>query len=238
MATSTRTWVAGAAAAVVLLVLAAWFLLISPQRADAQALAADTASTEATNDVLEASVQQLRSDFVDLPDRQAELVEAQQGLPADLALSKLTRQVSDAAEGAGVRLMTVSPAVPGTIDAVAAQPATGAETPAGTDATTGTAAVPASTTSGAAVPTPVDISVVGALSNSEIFLQQLQSGARDLLVTDLVVTAEEPAAADAGKPATQNGDVTLTVTALVFVLPGTSADTTTAADATSNGDLR
>ena len=258
MTTSTRTWVAGTAGAVVLILLAAWFLLIGPQRAEAEVLAADAASAEAANDVLAASVQRLRSDFVELPDDRAELAAARQALPADLALSTLTRQAASAADQAGVRLMSLAPSAPGSLDTASAAPVAGEETaaepaegavaaePAGAAEPASTAEPAAAAVPGGPVPTPVQIQVVGGLARAQLFLQELQTGTRDLLVTDLALVAEQPAEASGGKPATENGDVTLTVTALVFVLPDAAGETTTALDTAaaapatepSNGESR
>jgi len=217
--TSTRTWVAGAAGAAVLLGATAWFGVIAPQRAEADSLTADTASTEAANDVLAASVEQLRAGFVELPDRQAELATAQQALPTELALSALTRQVAAQAEQAGVTLMSLAPSTPGGVDTAAAAEAATTEPAATEPATDGTAAAATTAAAGTAVPTPVQIQVVGALAKGQLFLQSLQTGTRDLLVTDLSVVAEAPATDGGGRPATVLGDVTLTVTALAFVLP-------------------
>ena len=243
MAASTRTWVSGAAGAAVLLVSAGWFALIAPQRADAETLAADAAAVEATNDVLAASVEQLRAAYVALPDRQAELAVLQQALPAELALSTLTRQVAAQADQSGVALMSLAPSTPGATEAGAAPaPETGEAAAAGTDGTaTAPAPAPAADPAAAAaptgpvVPTPVEIRVIGSLANAQLFVQALQTGARDLLVTDLALTAEQPADAGAGRPETVNGDVTLTVIALAFVLPDTAAAQATAP---SNGDSR
>ena len=237
MTTSTRTWVAGTAGTVVLILLAAWFLLIGPQRAEADVLAADAASVEASNAVLAASAERLRTDFVALPDHRAELAAAQEALPADLALSTLTRQVSAEADRAGVRLMSLAPSVPGSVDTAVADPAAagapaegaGAEPATATESTsepTAEAATASAVTAAGAVPTPIEVRVVGQLARAQLFLQGLQTGSRDLLVTDLSLVAEEPAEAAGGKPATENGDVTLTVTALVFVLPGAASGTT------------
>jgi len=228
--TSTRTWVAGTAGAVVLLVLAAWFLLIGPQRAEAGVLAADAASVEASNEVLAASVQRLRTDYVALPDHRAELAAARQALPANLALSTLTRQLAAEADQAGVRLMSLAPSVPGSADTAAAEPAAAAAPASDAAASTAAptaAASPAAPSAGGAVPMPVEVQVVGQLARAQLFLQGLQTGSRDLLVTDLALVAEEPAEAAGGKPATATGDVTLTVTALVFVLLDPTADAST-----------
>jgi Tfp pilus assembly protein PilO len=211
---SAKTWVAGAAALAVLLALAAWFLLIGPERAQAQELRQQRLDTEATNSVLAARVEQLRQQFAELPERQEELVTIGRALPAEVALAALTRDLDRLAGDSGATLMSIAPGTP----VPAAPPVPVAPIDPAAPADPAAAAVPAPV---AVTTVPISLTLVGGYTEAEVFLRVLQTElGRDFLVTGLSLTAEAPSAGGGGKPATLNGDVTLTVSGSVFVLPG------------------
>lgn len=214
MTASPRTWALGAAVAAVLLALASWFLVLAPQRAEASGLQEQAAGVRETNAALSAQVEQLRLQYARLPEAAAELAALQAALPPQLALAELTRDLDATALSTGITVMSVTAALP---KPVAAAPGTdpAAPAPASTDPA---APVPAQGAAGV-VQSEVAIQVVGSLPGCQAFLRTLQASERNYLVTGLSITAETGSEADAGKPATANGDVTMGITGQVFVLP-------------------
>src|SRR3954464_4255461 len=98
--TTTRRWLAGAVAAALVLVLASWFLLISPQRSQAAELRDQATAQQATNDAIRLRTQQLKAQFASLPQRRAQLAEIQQQMPDSPNLSALLRELSTVADDA------------------------------------------------------------------------------------------------------------------------------------------
>jgi type IV pilus assembly protein PilO len=207
----TRLWIAGTAALCVVMVLASWFLLIAPKRAEAADLRQQTADTATSNDTLAARVEELKAQFAQLPQRKAELAEIQRAMPQDPALATLTRDLERLAGESGVTLMSIAPGVPAPVlPAAAPLPAAGTDPAAA-------APVPAASTGLSQM--SVALQVVGPFAKSTVFLEQVQTTLdRAFLVDGLNVLAEKPAEATGGKPAVGNGDVTFTITGRVFVL--------------------
>lgn len=218
-ATSTRTWTAAALALALVLTAAAWSLLIGPERAQALALREQVAGAEAANTALAARTAQLQRQLADLPAKQAELAALREAVPPEAELPELLRTLDRYAAESAVTLMGVSPGAP--VAAAAATPAAPA-----TAATPGEA-VPVAPTAPVADPSapavvevPLTLTVIGDFFAVESFLRRVQVDMdRALLVTGLSMTAEAPGEATGGRPATVSGDVTLTVTGKVFVLP-------------------
>ena len=110
--TQTTRWSAGTAVAVLLILVAGWFLLISPQRTEAQDLEAQAAGTEADNLRLESEIATLKAQQKQLPKWQAQLAELQTQIPSSPAMPSLIRSLSDIAKSSGVSLDSMSPAAP------------------------------------------------------------------------------------------------------------------------------
>lgn len=246
-ATKSRTWIAGTLVLCLLISVASWFLLIGPKRAEAAELEKQTVDTQASNEQLEARIEQLKLQFAELPTRQAELAAIKQAMPEDPALPTLVRDLDAMATQTGVTLMSLAPGQP----AAVAQPTPATPAPAEGEAAEGEAAEgeaaegeeseePAEGTEGAdasadpaatgqtatpvgagmvLVSVPVNLTVVGDFFKSELFLKELQAEMqRAFLVQSLTVQTEKDGEASGGKPATKNGDVTMTITGSVFVL--------------------
>lgn len=220
--TKPRMWIVGTVLVCLILTLAAYFLLIGPKRAEAADLRIQTDAAATSNDRLQIQVTELKAQFAELPQREAELAAIKQALPESAQLQLLTRELEKTAEVTGVTLTGITPSVPvPVIDpaAVVAPPAPAPAAPAGAEAPVAATPVPAPPTSIlAAVPTVV--TVVGSFENSEAFLEAVQTSlGRDFLIQSLNVVAQQKAeAATGGRPAVENGDVTVTITGSVFVL--------------------
>ncbi len=214
----TTLWVAATAAVCVLAVVASWLLLIGPKRAEAAELRDQTTATEASNAALTLEIEELKSQFAELPQRQAELAAVKKAMPESPEIPTLVRELDAQAAANGVTLMSVTPSV---AIALAGEGAPAPQPDPAAVPAEGEAAAPVAAPSGdtlAAV--PVDVVVVGNFYNAKLFLKAVQTAlSRDYLVQGLNVVAEEQAkAAQGGKPAVANGDVTMTITGSVFVL--------------------
>src|SRR5690242_8457876 len=108
----TRVWGAGFAVVAVLMLIASWFLLISPQRSEASDLRDQTAAQQQQNDQIRLQTQQLKAQFASLPARQAQLAEIKQEMPENPALPSLIRDLSKYAGQADVTLQSVAPTTP------------------------------------------------------------------------------------------------------------------------------
>jgi Tfp pilus assembly protein PilO len=108
-----RQWTLGTAVLVILMLVAGWFLLISPQKGDAASLNDQTQSQQAHNAQLQLQLAQLKAQNATLPQQEALLAAIQQHIPVSTpALPALVRTFSAAAATAGVTLTSLSPNSP------------------------------------------------------------------------------------------------------------------------------
>jgi type IV pilus assembly protein PilO len=205
----TRSWVAGASVVALLLVVAAWFLLISPQRSEAATLREQAVQQQQANEQIKLKTQQLKAQFASLPARQAQLAEIKQQMPDNPALPSLIRDLSTYAEDAGVVLVSVAPANPAPFAATAA-PVT-------------TAAAPAAPLQ------QIQTSVIATGSYAELtlYLQKLQSKMRRAVLVENITLAK------ANGDKVPAGDLQMTLATKVFVLD-TQAATQAAAAASKS----
>lgn len=229
MLTTAKGWLAASSVVAVLLSTAVWFLVISPTRAEAAATRELTVAAEANNAQLVVRLEQLEQQFIELPAKEAELAAVRVAMPEDDAVPELIRTVDAYAADTGVTLMSMAPGAP----VVPAAPAPVAPAAPAADGTV--APAPVAPTGPVTVSIPLVTTVVGDYFEVKAFLEKLQTGTRAHLVTDLSLTAETPAAATGGKPATQAGDVTMTVTGSIFALRDPAAVTATPVASPSPG---
>ena len=229
----TSTWVGGAVVVALLLLVAGWFLLVSPVLASASETRSATADVESDNEVTRQRIQTLKAQFETLDESKAELAALQLQVPTTGQLSDYLRQVGEQAVAHTVWLTSVAPGAPELF-----APVTGAAAPAATapdatatgdaaadpaaDAATTTAPAPAAGTTAPAgmVDVPITLTAVGSYANVMAWVQSIQEQTdRLLLVTTVVGTAQDDAPAGGGKPATVKGDVEVSVTGYLYVLP-------------------
>ncbi len=213
----TRTWSAATAGLCVLLILAAYFLLIAPKRAEAADLRDQTAAQDQANQQTKLKTQQLKAQYAQLPAKQAELAVIKQQLPDNPALPGLIRTLSAMADASGVTLVSLAPAPPSPF-AGAAAPAAPVVAPAaaGTAASAGTQLLGIAT----------NLVVTGDYAGSTLFIQKLQAASakgsgsqlsRAFLVQSIKLAPF--AATGTGTTATaKKGQVQTTVTGQVFIL--------------------
>lgn len=236
--TKTRTWSAATAALCVLLIVAAYFLLIAPKRAEAADLRDQTVAQDQANQQSRLKIQQLKAQYAELPTKQAELAVIKQQLPDNPALPTLIRTLASMADASGVTLVSLAPAPPTAVVLAAAPavapavaPAAGAPVAAtGAPVTAPVAAAPAApTTSLFGITTTMIIK--GDYAASTLFVQKLQAAgvakegtqtakagaqmARAFLVQSIKVAPNADAAT--ATKATK-GQVQTTITGQVFVL--------------------
>ena len=161
-----RTWSLGAAVLAFLILVAGWFLLISPTKAKVSDLQTQTASQKQTNVGLATQIAQLKVQNKNLPKQEAKLAKIRQHLPATPALPTFVRTLTTIAHEAGVKLVVVSPTPPVVVTAQAAAPVA---TPSASSAD-GAAPTEVAPAAPVAVPTglkqiPVSITVSGGYYN-------------------------------------------------------------------------
>ena len=236
----TRQW-AMLTAVVCLAVLAAgWFLVVKPQRAHASDLRAQKSQVDAQSSQLRSQVAQLRQQQKDLPAQQKLLSQIATKIPDNPALPALIRQLSAAADGAGVTLVSLAPGQP-----TLAQAPVGATTT--TTTSTSSSGSGTGSSSAAAAPLaniPLAIQVQGTYFNVEQFFAAVESLSRAMLVSGFTLSPADagsgsgtPSSSTAGGDTLPPGTLTAQITASVFespqVAPAASAGTTTTTPAST-----
>lgn len=213
----TRQWATLTAVACLAILAAGWFLVVKPQRSHASQLKAQTQSVQSSNSQLMSQVNQLKEQQKDLPAQQKLLAQIATKIPDNPALPALIRQLSAAADGAGVNLVSLAPSAPTMAAATA-----GAVTPAAARAAAG--AAPLATI-------PLAIGIQGSYFNVEQFFSAVESLNRAMLVTGFSLAPGAGAAtAGAKAPADQ---LSAQITASVFESPQVATGTTAPATTTT-----
>lgn len=224
----TRRSSLAVAAGCALLTLAAWFLLIAPQRAEAADLRAQAVAQEQANSATRLRTQTLKGQFAELPAKQAELAVVQRQLPAAADLPTLIRTFTAIAKVSGVQLLSVVPSAPAAVggEVAAAAPTT----LAGADAAP-VAGLQGMTTS---------IVIEGDFAGSTLFLQRLQAASETVSESSMsrafLVQAVKvaPSATTGAGSAVPTGQVQTTITGQVFVLAGAPIPTVTIPEASTS----
>lgn len=225
------TWVALTLAAVLAVLAGGWFLLVSPERAEAAELRAQAEQQHSTNDALATRIDVLKAQAVGLPAQQAALAAVAAKIPADPAIPTLLRSLSAAAASSDVEFVSL---VPGAV--LSASPAAAAPAPA-EDGTPAPVTPAAPTVAGGLSTIPVTINVVGSFYSLERYLGALEDLPRALRVTKLAVTpGENPVApGSAGSTAAKDGSsLTAAITGEVFVSTAVAAPGPAAPSAGTN----
>lgn len=207
------------ALASVLALAGGYFLLVSPKNSKAASLREETLTQEQLNDQLRSQIQMLNRQKKDLPRQQAELQRFAAKIPNNPALPALVRALSDAADTAGVELVSIAP---GTPTPVLATP--GAATAAGTAAGTTAAGTTAAKLPLASI--PIVLKVHGRYSEVSQFFSEVERLPRAFLVSGFTiarVTSGGPGALPGGagtgqaaKPA-RPGELTVAVNGQLYM---------------------
>jgi len=225
-------WVAGTAIIAVVILIASWFLVISPKLSVGQEDRAQTETVKQHNDVLSTQLATLKKQFAALETTRSDLAALRKQIPTSAQLTDYMRTLSDLAATHSVVITSLLPS--GAIPFVAAPAAIAkaAAAPKPTPTATAAAGAPAEPTDTATATTPaavggvpglavisVSITAVGTYPNILVFLSDVQSTTdRLFLVTDLTATSQQKVVAGSGRPATAAGDLELKVSGFAYVL--------------------
>ncbi|HVF19313.1 MAG TPA: hypothetical protein VNA14_03620 [Mycobacteriales bacterium] len=133
-----RQWTILTILAVLVVLAGGYFLLVQPKKDKTAEVRAGVESQLVVNNRLQADINRLKKQAIDLPRQQAKLAALSARIPNNPALPTLIRTMTDAADRAGVELVSLAPTAPTLIvggpapGAVAGAPQTAAA-PAGTE---------------------------------------------------------------------------------------------------------
>ncbi len=202
-------WYIAAGLSAVLVLVAGWFLLVSPQRATAEETQIQAEGQEATNLVTEQEIASLKAQYKDLPDIEKQTAAIRSKLPTSPSMPSLIRQLSSLAKTSGVILVAVAPQTP--------VPLT--DDPSGAQASLATP--------GQVNQIPLSVQVVGRFANVRLFLSGVERLDRAVLVTGVDVQRSD---AEQDSASTDALEVNLTARTFIAnkgVAPQPAAATTT-----------
>ena len=243
MTLSPRKWRLLGIAAAILLLVGAWFAVISPTLQKAEALEAETAGQLAASEQLRSRISLLKKQSEELPEQEAILAEIGQQMPPTAALPSLIRSLTVVATEANVVVASVTPGRPSPV----AQPVAPPPPPSETDSEEGDgesdseadgASDGADAASAAAVPSGPEVEAVslnitacGTYAQIRNYLRELESMKRVMMVSKVSIgrgSCGEDSAED---------DLTATISGNVFVLPNPyPVDVTSDSTETTKGD--
>lgn len=208
-----RMWLLVGGVAAVAILLAGWFLFISPQRSNTSSVNARVHTAQDNNAALRLRIAQLKAQNANLPQYLAEVKQAKLALPDSSGLSDFLRTLQSVGSSTQTSVTTLTVGSPTNIN--------------GSTTTTTTSSAPGSApNTGAAANAglgpiyqlAITLSVSGQPAQLDDFLSQLQSvQPRAVLITQLT---EGGAAAGVGHIANE----TLGLTMQAFVAPSTAAE--------------
>jgi len=213
-----RQWSMLTAVAVLVVFAAGWFLAVSPQRHHAADLHTQTVAQQATNTELLSQIDQLKQQKKGLPAQQRLLDRFAVQIPDNPALPALIRELSSAANAAGVDLESLAPTAPAPVTVA---PTAGVVAPAAPGAVTAPAGQALDQIS-------VVMKVTGSYFNVESFFAAVEKMKRALRVIQWNAvpatssTASAPTAGSGSSASTKQlppGTLEATLTAFVYESP-------------------
>jgi type IV pilus assembly protein PilO len=189
----------------VLVMVAGWFLLVSPKRAQVADLNGQAATAMASNAQLQTQLTVLKAKAKDLPKQQARLAAVAAKIPDNPALPALIRALTTAGNAAGVELITVTPGAPSAVTAAA-----------------GAAAAPArpgapAAAAGSLSAIPVTLNVAGGYFQVEQFVANLENLSRSMRITNITMAPGSNPMKPASAGADDGSSLTTTVMGTVFM---------------------
>jgi Tfp pilus assembly protein PilO len=218
---NARTWIFGLGALIVVVIVAAWTLGISPTLDQVNVAESQVSSIQTSNAASAAQLASLKAEFADIKTFKTSLDKLRLSVPEAEAASAFLNEISvlTAQDGVTTQTLTLEDASiysasdstggGGTSTTGATATATPAPTASPTT-TVPTTAAPATTGSGLIL-VPINISVLGSLASVQQFISDLQLGQRLFVSTTTSLVTN-----------TDNGSVTGTVGGNIFALKGTS----------------
>jgi Tfp pilus assembly protein PilO len=160
LTTRTARWTAVTGVVCVLVLVATWFVLVSPRRSEATDLADQQLAAESQNVVLQGRIRELTKQYGDLPAKRKQLKEIRRQMPPAADVANLVRDVTEAAEDAGVTITMLTPSSPNVL-------------------------APASGTTPGVVSIGFTIQAEGEYVAAALFIKYLQSMDRRYLITEV-----------------------------------------------------
>ena len=202
-----RQWTLLAVVAVVVILAGGWFGLISKKRSEVSSLRADVATTEGENRRIQSEIAQLKEQAKQLPAQRNKLVQMSKQMPNHPALPALVRHLTDAADKAGLTLVSLEPAKPTMLEGAASR-----------STRTATTATSTTTVSDEVVAViPVTITLNGDYIHILRFLDEVERMPRSLMLPEFSVEAEEPKAVSTDPNPSLGGSLTAELKARVFM---------------------
>lgn len=177
-----QQWVAGTVVAVLVIVVAGWFLAVSPQKHKASNFSSQATSEEQTNDGLRNRVTALTAQMSAVPAEEASVAAIAAKIPADPELPSYVRELSTIASQTGVDLVSIAP---GTPTSVVVPAATVAPAPTASADATASAAPAAAPTPASLQAISIGVDVEGGYFQIQQFTAALQRLPRSTVVTTL-----------------------------------------------------
>jgi len=242
----SQTWIVGTVLIGLLIFAGAWFLLITPKRAQTDDARAANEDALFQQDQLRnrLAVLEEQSTHVDEYQDEIDLIGVQ--IPPEVQISAYVRSLQGLADQYGVTITALSPSYPiafseaAGVEAVVRPTSEATDDASGSDAvdsaenaaqtaedasadSSGDATVEPTPTDTGATPTdglfaiPLGVQVVGTYANVTAFLEGMQTQVgRLFLVTTVEALSQDAQDAQGGRPATSPGDVELTINGLLY----------------------
>ena len=230
LADRTVRWSFGALALCLVLLVAAWFFLVTPRRDEAALLREQKVNSDLQASQLEVKLAQLESQAKELPAQKKKLKEIAKELPPDADVPKYIRTLDTISTEAGVTMKSITPGTPVLVTLAAS---------AGTEAAAASANTSGLGAPGDLVSLPMNLEIDGDYYQLSSWLKALQSKVtRSYLVNGFTLTSNKDAAAAGGlsgaqiadgEPSTPTASATATGKGQEGVVPTTTA-TATATD--------
>lgn len=239
----TRLWLGSGVAVGLLVLVAGWFLLLSPELSATSDTRDRIEDAQLQNAGLQSKIATLQAANAQLPTLVSQLRRSRQQLPVTSGFTTFTDQLAAQAKTAGVTITSVAigaiaPATGAATGAVAAPAATDTGDSAGSagsaggttgTAASGTAAAAAAGPAGTIFQVQVTLTTTGGLAQQRDFISAVQAvGPRAALISSLQLAPGEGAdAGSGGSAATSSLDRSAAVTTVltVFVQPQSPAAT-------------
>jgi Tfp pilus assembly protein PilO len=201
-----------------------WFVLVKPQRTHAASLRTQAAQVDQDNQALQAQISHLRAQAKDLSAQQRKLADIATKVPDSPALPTLIRQLSTAADSAGVNLVSLAPGQPALVQTPVGAATTGTSPAAPAAPAAGSPAAPAVPAAGGVVlaSIPLQIQVQGSYFNLEQFFAGVEALPRAMQVTQFSAAPVVPGTSTTNGPTVAPGTLNVTLTASVFMSPNTA----------------
>lgn len=238
MPSTRKTWIGGAIVVALLLLVATWFLLLSPVRDGSSTVRAEAEQVEMSNETLNTRVTKLRQQFAEIDTYRAELAALEERIPSTVDYQSIVDEIERSVDRSNVFLISISSAggiVPVTpFTELKQDTTTASDTGESTTVESSASTSSAPQTVSGAEPTrtgalstqipgfyqiPLTITVQGDYAEILKFSQTLQEDSdRVLLVPSVAASALTEAPESDGAPKADVGDINYVLNVFAYVL--------------------